>query len=77
MLPDAPEPEIVKSVVTERLVPVAAPITGVVKVNPAIVVTVAPELITVEPIVGAEYPATVPQDDVVPSVVRYLPELPD
>jgi hypothetical protein len=54
MLPNAPEPEIVISVVTERLVPVAAPITGAVRVRPAIVVTVAPELITVEPIVGAE-----------------------
>jgi hypothetical protein len=40
-------------------------------VKPEIVVTVAPELITVEPRVGALYPATVPQDDVVPSVVRY------
>jgi hypothetical protein len=45
-------------------------------VRPEIVVTVAPDAIVVEPRVGAEYPATVPQDDVVPSVVRYLPELP-
>jgi hypothetical protein len=51
-------------------------ITGEVRVSPAIVVTVAPEAIDVEPIVGAEYEATVPQDEVVPSVVRYLPELP-
>jgi hypothetical protein len=45
-------------------------------VNPINVVLVEPETIAVEPSVGAEYPATVPQDDVVPSVVRYLPELP-
>ena len=45
--------------------------------SPAIVVTVAPEAIDVEPSVGAEYPVIVPQEVVVPSVVRYLPELPD
>ena len=45
-------------------------------VKPLIVVTVAPEPIDVEPIVGAEYEATVPQDEVEPSVVKYLPELP-
>ena len=50
---------------------------GDVNVSPAIVVTVAPEPIDVEPIVGAENPDTVPQDEDVPSVVRYLPELPD
>ena len=44
--------------------------------NPTIVVTVAPEAIDVEPSVGAEYPSTVPQEVEVPSVVRYLPELP-
>jgi hypothetical protein len=50
--------------------------TGESKVKPAIVVTVAPEATDVEPIVGAEYPETVPQESVPePSVVRYLPEL--
>jgi hypothetical protein len=46
-------------------------------VNPEIVVIVTPDVTTVVPSVGALYPATVPQDDVVPSVVRYLPDCPD
>ena len=50
---------------------------GDVKVNPAIVVTVAPDPIGVDPIVGSENPDTVPQEVDVPFVVRYLPELPD
>ena len=41
--------------------------------SPAIVVTVAPEPIDVEPSVGAEYEDTVPHDTLVPSDVRYLP----
>ena len=49
---------------------------GALKVKPEIVVTVAPDAILVEPRVGAEYEATVPQDEVLPSVVKYLPELP-
>jgi hypothetical protein len=50
--------------------------TGEVKVKPAIVVTVAPEAIDVDPNVGAEYPETVPQESVPePSVVKYFPEL--
>ena len=43
-------------------------------VSPAIVVTVAPDPIDVEPSVGAEYEDTVAHDTSVPSVVRYLPE---
>jgi hypothetical protein len=33
-------------------------------VSPAIVVTVAPDAIDVDPSVGAEYPETVPQESV-------------
>ena len=47
---------------------------GLVNVRPAIVVTVAPEAIDVDPNVGAEYEVDVPQDEVVPSVVKYFPE---
>jgi hypothetical protein len=46
-------------------------------VNPEIVVIVTPEVTTVVPNVGALYPATVPQDAVEPSVVRYFPVCPD
>ena len=46
------------------------------KVTPAIVVTVAPDAIDVEPSVGAEYEDTVAQDETEPFVVRYLPLLP-
>lgn len=50
-------------------------IVGDVNVRSEIVVTVAPDAIEVDPIVGAEYPDTVPQERVPePSVVRYLPE---
>ena len=59
-------------------VPSAGPVNvGDVRVRPAIVVTVAPDAIDVEPMVGAENPDTVPQEVEVPSVVKNLPELPD
>jgi len=45
-------------------------------VSPAIFVTVEPEVIDVDPSVGAEYEDTVPHEAVEPSVVKYLPELP-
>jgi hypothetical protein len=73
MLPTPPVPVILISPDT-----VTVPLSvGADKVSPATVVTVAPEAIDVEPSVGAEYPETVPQEVEVPSVVRYLPELPD
>ena len=48
-----------------------------ISVNPEIVVIVAPDVSAVDPSVGAEYPVIVPQEDVVPSVVRYFPFCPD
>lgn len=48
------------------------PMLGVVNVNPAMVVTVAPEAIDVLPIVGAEYVVTAPHEL---SPLRYVEEL--
>ena len=50
MLPNAPEAD---NVISPDAVTVPVSV-GAVRVRPAIVVTVAPELITVEPRVGAE-----------------------
>lgn len=49
---------------------------GVVRVSPAIVVTVDPEDIVVEPIVGAEYPETDVHLTPVPVDSKYCPEEP-
>ena len=52
---------------------IVVPLTDV---TPGKVVNVPPEVILVDPIVGAEYEDPVPHDNVpAPSVVRYLPEL--
>ena len=80
--PDAhltPEPVVCKYIPDVPVDPFAVKVpvnVALLSVSPAIVVTVAPEAIDVDPRVGAEYPATVAQESVpAPSVVRYLPEL--